>query len=90
MLAGNFADMSEPVCAQLSPFAVTLEEGKKYAWCACGQSASQPLCDGSHKGSGFSPIVFTADKTETGFLCGCKQTGHPPFCDGSHSSVAAR
>jgi CDGSH-type Zn-finger protein len=81
--------MSEPVCAQLSPFAVTLEEGKKYAWCACGRSAAQPLCDGSHKGTGLSPLIFAAEKTETGFLCGCKQTRNPPFCDGSHSNVAA-
>ncbi|HSO43579.1 MAG TPA: CDGSH iron-sulfur domain-containing protein [Rhodospirillales bacterium] len=68
--------MPEPVCAQMSPFAVTLEEGRKYAWCACGRSASQPMCDGSHKGTGFSPVIFTAERTETGFLCGCKH-GQP-------------
>ena len=32
-------------------------EKKKYAWCACGESTNQPFCDGSHKGTGFSPIL---------------------------------
>jgi len=32
-----------------TPFAVNVERGKDYWWCACGQSKNQPLCDGSHK-----------------------------------------
>ena len=34
--------MSDPVIAQKSPYAVELEEGKTYAWCACGRSGNQP------------------------------------------------
>jgi CDGSH iron-sulfur domain-containing protein 3 len=40
--------MSEAVVAQKGPFAVELRAGRTYAWCACGRSARQPFCDGSH------------------------------------------
>ena len=73
--------------AQRGPFAVELEAGKTYYWCACGKSTHQPFCDGSHKGSEFSPKAHTADKTGTVYLCGCKQTNTAPFCDGSHANV---
>lgn len=23
--------------------------GKKYGWCLCGKSKTQPMCDGTHK-----------------------------------------
>ncbi len=78
--------MDKPVIAQRSPDDVDVEEGKTYAWCACGKSAMQPFCDGSHEGSGFSPLPFKAEKTETVFFCGCKKTKSQPLCDGSHSS----
>jgi len=73
--------------AQKSPYAVELEAGKKYFWCACGLSKNQPFCDGSHKGSGITPTAFTADKTGTAFLCGCKHTANAPYCDGTHKTL---
>jgi len=79
--------MSEPKIAQKSPYAVEVEQGKKYAWCACGQSSKQPFCDGAHKGSEFTPKVFEAQESKTVYLCGCKHTSNAPFCDGSHSSL---
>ena len=79
--------MDKPVVAQTSPYGVDVEEGKTYAWCACGRSKTQPFCDGSHKDTGFSPIVYKAGKTETVFFCGCKTTKNQPLCDGSHSSL---
>lgn len=79
--------MAEAVIAQRSPFPVEVELGKKYAWCACGRSAIQPYCDGSHKSVGLAPLIFMAEKTETVWLCGCKHTKEPPFCDGSHKSL---
>lgn len=79
--------MTEPLVAQKSPYAVELIAGKDYFWCRCGRSATQPFCDGTHKGSGISPLRFTATKTETVWLCGCKHTQSPPRCDGSHKSL---
>ncbi|MBF0168235.1 MAG: CDGSH iron-sulfur domain-containing protein [Alphaproteobacteria bacterium] len=77
----------EPVSAAKTPFAVDLEEGTVYVWCACGKSAQQPFCDGSHKGSGITPKVFKAEKTGTAYLCACKRTGNAPFCDGTHQKL---
>ena len=79
--------MADAVVAHRSPFPVEVELGQKYAWCACGQSAIQPYCDGSHKGTGLAPLIFMAEKSETVWLCGCKRTSEPPFCDGSHESL---
>lgn len=77
--------MSEPLSPQNEPYAVEVEEGKSYHWCACGRSKNQPFCDGSHQGTDFQPAEFTAEKTDTVYLCGCKKTGSPPFCDGTHN-----
>lgn len=79
--------MPDAVIAQPAPFALDVVAGRKYAWCACGRSASQPLCDGSHKGTGLNPLLFTAETSETVYLCGCKHTRQPPMCDGSHETL---
>ena len=79
--------MSEPVIAQKSPIPVTVEAGKTYYWCSCGKSASQPFCDGSHKGTGFAPTPYTAEKDGPVYFCGCKHSGNGPLCDGSHSKL---
>jgi CDGSH iron-sulfur domain-containing protein 3 len=79
--------MSEAIPAQKSPYAVNVEAGRKYFWCACGRSASQPYCDGSHKVTGLTPIPFTATKSEQVWLCGCKATAGQPFCDGTHNKL---
>ena len=62
-------------------------EGQDYWYCACGLSKNQPLCDGSHKGSGLGPMVYKADKTGTVYFCGCRQSQNLPFCDGSHTKI---
>jgi CDGSH-type Zn-finger protein len=41
--------MTAPVRASDTPFAINVEQGKDYWWCACGLSKAQPFCDGSHK-----------------------------------------
>ena len=38
--------------------AVEVEEGKSYYWCSCGKSSKQPFCDGSHKGTEFTPFAY--------------------------------
>ncbi len=78
--------MESPKIAARFPAAVTLEPGT-YFWCACGRSSNQPFCDGSHKGTGLSPVSFTIDTKKSVFLCQCKQTKNRPFCDGSHKSL---
>ncbi|MCB9398154.1 MAG: CDGSH iron-sulfur domain-containing protein [Acidobacteria bacterium] len=79
--------MSQVQIAQKEPYAVTIEAGKKYAWCACGRSAKQPYCDGAHKGTNILPVLFEAESSETVYLCGCKHTKGHPFCDGSHNQL---
>lgn len=80
--------MSEaPKIAQKAPYPVDVEAGKSYFWCSCGQSANQPFCDGSHKGSDFAPMKYTAEKDGKAFFCGCKASANAPMCDGSHSKL---
>ena len=77
--------MSTPVRAADTPFAVDVEAGKRYWWCACGQSAKQPFCDGSHAGTDFQPVEYTADAARKVYFCGCKVSAKAPLCDGSHA-----
>ncbi len=76
-----------PEIAQKAPFPVEVEEGKTYFWCACGKSAKQPFCDGSHKGSDFAPVKYTAEASKKVFFCGCKNSAKRPLCDGTHSKL---
>lgn len=76
--------MSTPVRASNTPFAVSVEQGKDYWWCACGQSKNQPFCDGAHKGGPFTPVKYSAADSKEVYFCGCKASGNQPLCDGSH------
>ncbi|MGA3157482.1 MAG: CDGSH iron-sulfur domain-containing protein [Steroidobacteraceae bacterium] len=80
--------MADPVVAARAPMGVDLEAGKTYYWCACGKSANQPFCDGSHKGSEFTPRAYTPSTTGKAYLCACKHTHNAPLCDGSHKALA--
>ena len=68
-----------------SPIPVAVEAGKTYYWCSCGLSATQPFCNGAHKGSGKAPVAYKAEESGTVYFCGCKKTLNAPKCDGSHS-----
>lgn len=81
--------MNQPIIADNKPQKVMLEKGKEYAFCRCGRSSDQPFCDGSHQGTGFTPLMFTAEKGGEAFLCQCKQTGDAPYCDGTHKNFDA-
>ena len=76
--------MKEPSLAANTPTVMELEPGTYY-WCSCGLSAKQPFCDGSHKGTDFSPGEFVVEKKKRFALCRCKRTETPPLCDGSHT-----
>ena len=79
--------MTEPECPQKRPYPTQVESGKEYHVCMCGKSQSQPMCDGSHAGSGFGPRIFKA--TEDGYVafCGCKRSADATGkCDGTHST----
>jgi CDGSH iron-sulfur domain-containing protein 3 len=78
--------MSEPHVAQKAPFVITLEPGTYY-WCACGKSAKQPFCNGSHKGTAYSPKPVEIAEEKKLVFCGCKHSKNPPFCDGTHKSM---
>ncbi len=79
--------MVEPIVAQKGPYALEVKAGRKYFWCACGRSRKQPLCDGSHAGTGIQPLMFQASEDRTVWFCGCKATGDQPFCDGTHNRL---
>lgn len=78
--------MDKPKRAAETPFPVDVERGKAYFWCACGLSKNQPMCDGSHKDTGFAPVRYDADKSGKLYFCGCKATANQPLCDGSHNN----
>ena len=78
--------MSEPEIPQKAPYMLELEAGS-YWWCACGKSASQPFCDGSHKDTDLTPVKFELSEKKKVWLCGCKHTKTPPFCDGTHNKL---
>jgi CDGSH iron-sulfur domain-containing protein 3 len=76
-----------PHIAQNAPYPVEVEAGKSYFWCACGRSAKQPFCDGSHKETSFTPVKYTAETAKTVWFCGCKASGKAPLCDGTHKTL---
>jgi CDGSH-type Zn-finger protein len=79
--------MSQGAIAGRAPIGVEVEAGKTYYWCTCGESTKQPFCDGSHKGSEFSPMAYKAEASGKVWFCACKQTGKAPLCDGSHKNI---
>lgn len=80
--------MDKPQNAGKEPILIELKAGEDIWWCACGKSASQPFCDGSHKGTtDIKPLLFTPENDGVAALCTCKMTKTPPYCDGSHLSL---
>ena len=79
--------MADPLIAQKAPFPVQVEAGRSYWWCACGRSKTQPFCDGSHKGTTFTPKEFKVQTSELIYFCGCKHSAKMPLCDGTHKRL---
>lgn len=78
--------MSEPKIFQKSPI-VKEEKTGVYYWCACGESANQPFCDGSHKGTSFTPLKVELTEDKKIAWCACKNTKNGSFCDGTHRNL---
>jgi CDGSH iron-sulfur domain-containing protein 3 len=78
--------MTKPLIAAKYPIKVILEPGN-YFWCACGKSNNQPFCDGSHRGTEFSPVLFKVDQKQEAWICQCKHSSKAPFCDGTHKTL---
>lgn len=79
--------MATPRIAHRKGYYFEVKAGRRYLWCACGRSANQPFCDGSHAGTEFLPVLFEAKADEDVIFCGCKHTGTRPFCDGTHNNL---
>lgn len=76
--------MNNPVIAKKAPIVAAVEGGIEYWYCTCGRSDTQPFCDGSHKGTEFTPKSYTTSIDSEVHFCGCKHTECPPLCDGTH------
>jgi CDGSH-type Zn-finger protein len=68
------------------PLVTELDAGT-YSWCQCGKTKTVPYCDGSHAGTGISPLAFDIAEPVTSAVCNCGLTKSPPFCDGSHVKI---
>ena len=72
----NAENMAHPLVTRLEP--------GSYSFCMCGRTKTPPFCDGSHMGTGYSPLEFVIEEATDVSLCSCGLTRTPPYCDGSH------
>ena len=75
-----------PKIAQKFPYIVDEKCGRR-AFCSCGLSSKNPYCDGSHKGTSFSPKIIELEEDKKVAWCGCKHSKKGAFCDGSHKNL---
>jgi len=78
--------MEKPKVCDKAPKMIEMEPGDYY-WCACGHSSNQPFCDGSHRGTSFTPEAVKIEKKQQVYWCMCKHSGNKPYCDGTHKKL---
>jgi CDGSH-type Zn-finger protein len=76
----------KPVIVQKGSMKLVMEPGT-YWWCACGRSKNQPFCDGSHKGTAFTPEKVVIENTELVAWCLCKHSKKGHICDNAHREL---
>ena len=86
IISSEKIDMSNSKIVQKSPYVIKYGRGR-YTWCVYGEFSKQPYCDGSHKGTEFSPIIVNLEEYRNVAWCGFKQTSISPYCDGTHSKL---
>lgn len=79
--------MTDPIIYDKKPAIIEVEANSVKYWCACGRSKSQPFCDGSHKGTGISPVKCEFKECKKVAFCNCKHSKNGAFCDGSHNRL---
>ena len=86
---GKYRPPSMPAYAGIFPTHMYLSRGKKYAWCGCGHSQLNPICDGQCKWilTRCRPVDFNVSESGYYKLCNCKMSSNAPFCNGTHQQV---
>lgn len=82
---GSYRPPSIPLVAGYYPVTVYLYRGKKYDWCSCGHSWTNPFCNGQCKFvlTRNRPISFNVSESGYYKLCNCKLSANAPFCNGT-------
>jgi CDGSH-type Zn-finger protein len=79
-------DSHKPVVVQKRSLKKVMEPGI-YFWCACGRSANQPFCDGSHRGTSFKPQKVVVEEKQLVKWCMCRHSAEGALCDNKHREL---
>ena len=79
-------DGDKPVVVQKRSLKMVMEPGT-YFWCACGRSANQPFCDGSHRGTSFKPQKVVVEEKQLIKWCMCRHSAEGALCDNKHREL---